>query len=537
MESDHENDGDVEDEHRPEEPVILVAVISANEDNGDKPDRPDSKKLSKKAGHKGTIKTLSKANASSRQETSTGRMMSDVSLTYGNEGSMPTGSSASLSVSLAEKREERNRRKREAKKNKLKEEKDGQPDTNANIASSSGQHAPSSPMASPPVTAMPSPAMSVTQLPTVASANTQTNPAIGPPTGLSSTGQIPTQGSTGQAAPTQMTQIASNSNPSGSGHSTAAINQGSTSQSQAIQTTQTPAASVKSVKTKKGKKKRRSRSYSSSSSSGSYNSSDSSSSYSSSESSSSSGSSSSSRSRSRSKRSKRHKKKRKHRKNKNVKMSLPDPYDGTPDMDWFDEWAFDLINYMDVMNIEDSVMVKMMARLLTKKGKQFYLSYVAKDPRRWTVAKMIPRIFNYCFPSDVLEQLRRKWDRLVQGKKQVRDYAREIENLARKFKEMNERQVVLKFWNGLNHNIRGDMRLFSYDPERASLSSTIRWAIKCEKSQNERSRILKEDRVRQPEGETHKPKREWTRFKNRNGGTKHYKPEDPDRAQNNPGKV
>ena len=103
MESDHENDGDIEDEHRPEEPVILVAVISANEDNGDKPDRPDSKKLSKKAGHKGTIKTLSKANASSRQETSTGRMMSDVSLTYGNEGSMPTGSSASLSVSLAEK--------------------------------------------------------------------------------------------------------------------------------------------------------------------------------------------------------------------------------------------------------------------------------------------------------------------------------------------------------------------------------------------------------------------------------------------------
>ena len=45
------------------------------------------------------------------------------------------------------------------------------------------------------------------------------------------------------------------------------------------------------------------------------------------------------------------------------------------------------------------------------------------------------------------------------------EYARELENLAQKFKEMNEQQVVLKFWKGLNRNLRGDMVMQRVNPE------------------------------------------------------------------------
>ena len=36
---------------------------------------------------------------------------------------------------------------------------------------------------------------------------------------------------------------------------------------------------------------------------------------------------------------------------------------------------------------------------------------------------------------------------------------------------------------------------------------------------------------------SHKPKREWTRFKNRSGGTAHYKPEEASRTGNKPNKI
>ena len=54
------------------------------------------------------------------------------------------------------------------------------------------------------------------------------------------------------------------------------------------------------------------------------------------------------------------------------------------------------------------------------------------------VDKLITTLFDYCFPNNTMELLRRKWDKTVQGKKKVLEYTRELENLAQKFKEMNK---------------------------------------------------------------------------------------------------
>jgi len=65
------------------------------------------------------------------------------------------------------------------------------------------------------------------------------------------------------------------------------------------------------------------------------------------------------------------------------------------------------------------------------------------------------------------------------------------------------------------------MRRLRIDPEQDDLNTIIREAIATEKAYDETDRPSKKD---QKEGGSNKPKREWTRFKNRNGGTKHYKP-------------
>ena len=149
-----------------------------------------------------------------------------------------------------------------------------------------------------------------------------------------------------------------------------------------------------------------------------------------------------------------------------------------------------------------------------------------------------PCIVRLLFPQQYHANSTEEVGRHDQGKRRVMEYARDIEALARKFKETNERQVILKFWKGLNSNIRGDMALLHVDPERDSLERALKQAMKCEKAREERAYILKGERDydAEPSGSC-KPKREWTRFKNRAGGTVKYKPGGNEQAGNKSGKI
>ena len=190
------------------------------------------------------------------------------------------------------------------------------------------------------------------------------------------------------------------------------------------------------------------------------------------------------------------------------------------------------------MEVSDKLMIKLLGSSLTGKANTFYMRYVALKQDKWTVDTLITALFDYCFPNNTMELLRRKWDETVQGKKRVLEYARELENLAQKFKEMNERQVVLKFWKGLNGNLRGDMVMQRVNPEWDDLDTVVDEAIQCEKACDERASILRNEKEPWLEASgSRKPKREWTRFKNRSGGTTHYKPREASRTGNKPDKI
>ena len=97
----------------------------------------------------------------------------------------------------------------------------------------------------------------------------------------------------------------------------------------------------------------------------------------------------------------------------------------------------------------------------------------------------------------------------------VREFSCEVEDLAWKFKEMSEQQVVLKFWHGLHREICKEMVLQHIDLEEDELSEVIDCAKKCKRAlDNMRHQTGTWDkRERQPEGRPSKPKQEWTRFK------------------------
>ena len=208
-----------------------------------------------------------------------------------------------------------------------------------------------------------------------------------------------------------------------------------------------------------------------------------------------------------------------------IKMKFPETYDGKADIDVFDEWAYSVVNYARVMKVRDQTMIRIINGLVSGKAKDFYMTYVANKESLWALGSIFPAIFDYCFPKNIMRILRRRWDSLSQGKRSVQEYARDIEKLARKFPEINERMVVLKFWKGLNSDLRQTMVLLGADPEINVLNEVIAKALESERSREERDDIAKEDQRRRTDVK-HQPKREWTRFKNRTGGNKHFKPGD-----------
>ena len=85
-------------------------------------------------------------------------------------------------------------------------------------------------------------------------------------------------------------------------------------------------------------------------------------------------------------------------------------------MNLFDGWTFDIITYMKFNNIDDQTMITLVTTLVTKDAKEFYTKYVTRKPHRWTISKFIPALSNYCFPPNIIDQLRRRWENVSQGK-------------------------------------------------------------------------------------------------------------------------
>ena len=211
---------------------------------------------------------------------------------------------------------------------------------------------------------------------------------------------------------------------------------------------------------------------------------------------------------------------------RNIKMKHPETYDGKADLEAFDNWVNSILTYAEVMKIRENTMINMMSSYVSGTAQNFYTKYVNGRAKKWTFDTLFPDLFTYCFPPEIMRKLRARWNNLNQGKRRVRDYIREIELLSGRFKEMNDRTIILKFWEGLNWELRETMASTGVDPEEMSLEQIIRKAEDAEKGRDQRNY----ERSQRQEG-GRRPKRDWTRFKNRTGGNQNYKPGNQDDKQ------
>ncbi|KAJ7201381.1 hypothetical protein GGX14DRAFT_571502 [Mycena pura] len=132
-----------------------------------------------------------------------------------------------------------------------------------------------------------------------------------------------------------------------------------------------------------------------------------------------------------------------------VKIKKPFTYDGKADLDIFDQWTYEVDTWKEWNRISDRDAVMILVNFMSGKASKFFMKHVALRQCSWTPKSIYEALFNYCFPPDFKLKLRDELTSAKQGKRDVRDFQRDLETLAVRFPDVTERQIRQIFWDGL----------------------------------------------------------------------------------------
>ncbi len=140
------------------------------------------------------------------------------------------------------------------------------------------------------------------------------------------------------------------------------------------------------------------------------------------------------------------------------------------------------------------------------------MRHVATRQKEWTVKELYAALFDYCFPIDYKARLRRRLEGATQGRTRVRDFVREIQQLAVRFPDVTDFQLVQIFWKGVHQYIRLHLIEKGMNPEKTPLDRLVKHAVRREEA-HEQARQEERDFQRQVPG------RPWEQFANRSRGS------------------
>ncbi len=200
-----------------------------------------------------------------------------------------------------------------------------------------------------------------------------------------------------------------------------------------------------------------------------------------------------------------------------VKIKTPFIWNGSPDLDVFDQWTYEVDTWRELHGLSDRLMIKLVVQFMSGKASQFFMRHVATRQSDWTLKLLYEALFDYCFPTDFKARLRQQLETLQQDKSRVRDFLRELEHLAVRFPDVTDQQLTRIFWKGLHKYLRVHLIEKGFDPESTKLARLVKHAARRERAYHE---ARKEER--EFEGEV--PGRSWGRFSNRARDPTPYKP-------------
>ncbi|KAF8711486.1 thyroid hormone mediated signaling pathway, partial [Rhizoctonia solani] len=130
------------------------------------------------------------------------------------------------------------------------------------------------------------------------------------------------------------------------------------------------------------------------------------------------------------------------------KAQSPKTYKGKADIDKLDMFIFSYNLYVSDTRLSDSKAVLTVSQFLDNKAASWYMLNVAPDPGSYSMELIYVGLYDYCFPPDFKDNMRKLYNEKKQGDLGVQDYFAELACLQRRLQEVTDHQHVLRVWDG-----------------------------------------------------------------------------------------
>ncbi|CEL62322.1 hypothetical protein RSOLAG1IB_12547 [Rhizoctonia solani AG-1 IB] len=173
------------------------------------------------------------------------------------------------------------------------------------------------------------------------------------------------------------------------------------------------------------------------------------------------------------------------------KAQTPKAYKGEANIDKYDMFIFNYKLYLSDTKLSDRKAVLTVSRFLEDKAATWYMMNVAPDPESYTMEAIYVGLYEYCFPPDFKEEVRRQYNQKRQGDSSVQDYFAELARLRRRLRDIDDRQHVLRAWEGAAQYIKVEWALKYMQPETTDIETLREAALAAERAHKIKRKIEK----------------------------------------------
>ncbi|KAH7102561.1 hypothetical protein BKA62DRAFT_580867, partial [Auriculariales sp. MPI-PUGE-AT-0066] len=169
------------------------------------------------------------------------------------------------------------------------------------------------------------------------------------------------------------------------------------------------------------------------------------------------------------------------------------PYSGVRVFRVYEEFCRSFIEYCKLNYIARKRCVYFMRKFLEGDALEFYETAIYPYRDIETVEEALKKIFRACFPLDFIAQMRLRFERFEQRDLSVQKFKAKLDEFARCIGNLTEVQMASRFWFGARIEIRRQLQLDRFSPERDTLDTLAEHAEVVELTLSAERNVLRQD--------------------------------------------
>ncbi|KAL4256240.1 hypothetical protein AB1N83_013627 [Pleurotus pulmonarius] len=140
-----------------------------------------------------------------------------------------------------------------------------------------------------------------------------------------------------------------------------------------------------------------------------------------------------------------------------LRPTPPTKYNGEPDLFTYTRFVTESELYLKEGRVAKEHQVRKLSSFLGGEAYCFYLQQVASNLRKWTLKGFYRALMDECFPSDMVDQMRREIDDFKQGNRSVKEYASALQQKLDVVSTIGKQERVSKLWKGFHPHIQASL--------------------------------------------------------------------------------